>query len=88
MSYKIVVDSCCEIPEEYKNDKRFDIVSLTLRIGDYEVIDDEKFDQLDFIKRVAESPEAARSACPSPDAYMESYNVDEDRVYVITLFKC
>ncbi|MBO4376010.1 MAG: DegV family protein [Lachnospiraceae bacterium] len=84
-NYKIVVDSCCELPDEFKNDPRFQIVSLTLSIGDYEVIDDAGFDQLDFIKRVAESEEAARSACPSPDAFMEAYNCDAERVYVITL---
>ena len=84
-NYRIVVDSCCELPEELKNDPRFKIVSLTLSIGDYEVIDDENFDQLDFIKRVAESEDPARSACPSPDAFMEAYNCDADRIYVITL---
>ena len=84
-NYKIVVDSCCELPDELKNDPRFQIVSLTLSIGDYEVVDDAGFDQLDFIKRVAESEEAARSACPSPDAYMDAYNCEAERVYVITL---
>lgn len=84
-NYRIVVDSCCELPEELKNDPRFKIVSLTLSIGDYEVVDDENFNQLDFIKRVAESEDAARSACPSPDAYMEAYKGEAERVYVITL---
>ena len=84
-NYRIVADSCCEFPEELKGDPRFKTVSLTLSIGDYEVVDDENFDQLDFIKRVAESEEAARSACPSPDAYMNSYECEEERVYVITL---
>ena len=30
MSYKIVVDSCCELPEELKHDPRCEIVPLTL----------------------------------------------------------
>ena len=41
MSYKIVVDSCCELPEEWKKDSRFEIVPLTLIVGDsYEKEDD------------------------------------------------
>ena len=40
MSYKIVVDSCCELPVQYKNDGRFQSIPLTLEIGDYEIPDD------------------------------------------------
>jgi len=86
MSYKIVVDSCCELPEELKKDSRFEIVPLTLIVGDvYEKEDDENFDQAEFLKVVAESPVCAKSACPSPERYMNAYKTDADRVYVITL---
>ena len=33
MSFKIVVDSCCELPEEYLQDPRFEIVPLGLEVG-------------------------------------------------------
>lgn len=86
MSYKIVVDSCCELPEELKKDSRFEIVPLTLIVGDvYEKEDDENFDQAEFLKVVAESPVCAKSACPSPERYMNAYKTDADRVYVVTL---
>ncbi len=85
MSYKIVVDSCCELPEELKKDPRLEIVPLELYIGDYQVWDDENFDQLDFIKRVAESSQCAKTACPSPEKYMEAYNAPVDDVFVVTL---
>ena len=39
MSYKIVVDSCCELPEEYLQDPRFEIVPLGLEVGDYQIQD-------------------------------------------------
>lgn len=32
MSYKIVVDSCCELPEYLKKDPRFEIVPLGLEV--------------------------------------------------------
>ena len=86
MSYKIVVDSCCELPEELKKDSRFEIVPLTLIVGDvYEKEDDENFDQVEFLKVVAESPVCAKSACPSPERYMNAYKTDAERVYVVTL---
>lgn len=51
MSFKIVVDSCCELPEEYLQDPRFEIVPLGLEVGDYRIQDDENFDQAEFLKR-------------------------------------
>lgn len=85
MSYKIVVDSCCELKDEYLNDPRFEVVPLSLEVGNYRILDDETFDQKDFLARVASCPECPKSACPSPDAYMNAYTTDADRVYVVTL---
>lgn len=86
MSYKIVVDSCCELPEELKHDPRYEIVPLTLIVGDsYERLDDDGFDQKEFLRAVAECPVSPRSACPSPEKYMEAYRSDADHVYVVTL---
>lgn len=85
MSYRIVVDSCCELQEQYKNDDRFRSVPLTLEVGDYKVVDDESFNQKEFIEKVASSPECPRSACPSPEQFMEAYRGEEDEVYVVTL---
>lgn len=86
MSYKIVVDSCCELPEELKHDPRYEIVPLTLIVGDsYERLDDDGFDQKEFLRAVAECPVSPRSACTSPEKYMEAYRTDADHVYVVTL---
>lgn len=86
MNYKIVVDSCCELPEELKKDSRFEIVPLTLIVGDvYEKEDDENFNQKEFLEIVAKSPVCPKSACPSPERYMQAYQTDAERVYVVTL---
>lgn len=85
MSYRIVVDSCCELQEQYKKNDRFHSVPLTLEVGDYKVVDDESFNQKEFIEKVASSPQVPRSACPSPEQFMEAYRGDEDEVYVVTL---
>lgn len=83
--YKIVVDSCCELPDEYLDDPRFEIVPLTLMVGEHTIIDDDTFDQVDFLKKVAECPECPKSACPSPERFMEAYHCDAKRVYCVTL---
>ncbi len=86
MDFKIIIDSGGELPEEWKKDPHFEIVPLELQVGDYRIWDDENFDQLDFLKRVAECPTVAKSACPSPERYLRSYDVPEGTdVYVITL---
>ena len=85
MSFKIVVDSCCELPEEYLQDPRFEIVPLGLEVGDYQIQDDENFNQAEFLKKVAEYPKCPKSACPSPERFREAYRTDAEHVYVITL---
>ncbi len=85
MSYKIVIDSCGEFLEEWKKDRSFESVPLTLNVGGETIIDDETFDQSSFIKKVADSPECPKSACPSPERYMKAYDCEADHIYVVTL---
>ncbi len=85
MSYKIVVDSCCELPEELQKDPRIEFVPLGLEVGDYRILDDENFNQAEFLQKVAECPTCPKSSCPSPERFMEAYHADVDRVYAVTL---
>lgn len=85
MKYKIIVDSCCELPEEYKKDERFQIVPLGLEVGDYKILDDENFNQAEFLAQVANCPQCPKSACPSPEKYMDAYRTDAENIFVITL---
>lgn len=85
MRYKIVVDSCCELPDEYKNDPRFERVPLTLEVGEYRILDDETFDQREFLNKVAAYPKCPKSACPSPERYKNAYTSDAEHIYCITL---
>lgn len=85
MSYKIVVDSCCELPETYKNDSRFEIVPLGLEVGDYIIQDDENFNQREFLQKVADYPQCPKSSCPSPERFREAYHDGAEEIYVVTL---
>lgn len=85
MSYKIVVDSCGELTERCKADPHFESVPLSMQVDDHMIVDDDSFDQADFLKRVAMSPNCPKSSCPSPERYMEAYRCEADHVYAVTL---
>ena len=85
MSYKIIVDSCGELFDDMKADGRFQSVPLELEVDGYHVVDDESFDQLEFIRRVKESRHSPKSSCPSPQRYVEAYLGEAEHVYVVTL---
>lgn len=83
--YKIVVDSCGELTDEMKQDGRFVNVALELEVDGCRIVDDETFDQADFLRRVKESPTGPKSSCPSPESYMDAYEGEAEHVYAVTL---
>ena len=85
MSYKVIVDSCGELTPEMKASGIFETASLTIEVGGHHIVDDETFDQKQFLQYVAEAAECPKSSCPSPEKYMEKYDCDVDRVYAVTL---
>lgn len=84
MRYRIIGDSCCDLTKEELAKEHFVNIPLTLLVEDYEFIDDDTFDQADFLKKVASTSECPKSACPAPEAYLEAYRTAED-IYVVTL---
>ena len=85
MSFRVVIDSCGELTEEMKASGCFETASMSMQVGGIHIVDDETFDQADFLRRVAESSECPKSSCPSPEQYMERYHCQADRVYAVTL---
>ena len=85
MSYKIAIDSCGELLDEWKNDERIESIPLSLTVGGENIIDDATFDQKDFLKKVADCPECPKSACPSPERYMKAYECEAEHIYAVTL---
>ena len=84
MSFHIVCDSCTDLTEEDLKKGCYTLVPLTLLVDGEEIIDDETFDQAEFLAKVAASKEAVKSACPAPESYMEAYSKADD-IYVVTL---
>ena len=85
MSYTIVMDSCGERTEEMKKDKRIISAPLTMQLDEYSFVDDDTFDQADFLRKIAASPNCPKSACPSPDYYKEAFDQGTERAYAVTL---
>lgn len=84
MSFHIVCDSCTDLTEEDLKKGCYTLVPLALLVDGEEIIDDETFDQADFLAKVAASKESVKSACPAPESYMEAYSKADD-IYVVTL---
>lgn len=85
MDYIIVMDSCGERTAQMKVDERIVSAPLTMQVDDYMIIDDDTFDQADFLQKIAASPNSPKSACPSPDYYKEAFAKAEKRAYAVTL---
>ena len=84
MSYKIVVDSCCDLSAQMAQDPCFVQVPLTIRVGGSTFVDDSGLDQGDLLWAMRQSQEAPATACPPPQAYLDAYQGADD-VYVVTL---
>ena len=85
MRYKVIVDSCGELTDEMKASGNFETASLQIDVAGHHIIDDETFDQADFLRRVSQSEECPKSSCPSPKRYLEGYCCEAERVYAVTL---
>ena len=52
MRYKIIGDSCLDLTKEMRKDPCYSMIPLTLMVGERHFVDDETFDQKEFIKAV------------------------------------
>lgn len=86
MSYKVIVDSCCDLTAPQLLQGPFLRVPLTLSLAGEEIVDDDSFDQTHLLLLMAESPDAPKTACPSPAAYLDAFaKASGGDVYVVTL---
>lgn len=85
MSFKIVVDSCCDLTPSLLQDPALVSVPLSIRVGAATIIDDASFDQADLLWRMKESDKAPQTACPSPAQYLDAFGEGADDIYVVTL---
>ncbi len=88
MKYKIVVDSCSDLTQEVKADKHFRVVPLTIQVGGKSIVDDGSFPQSELLRLIKNSTSVAKTACPSPEAFLRAYGEDDaEMIFVVTLSK-
>ena len=85
MSFKIVLDSCCEMTAPMRQEDCFVKVPLTIACNGSSFVDDEGLDQADLLWAMKQSKEAPTTACPSPQTYLDAMDCGADDVYVVTL---
>ena len=86
MEWKIVVDTACdfrEIPNKAGN-VTYERVPFSLQIEDKVFVDTLDLDIDKMMEEMYASSEPARSACPSPEAYLAAYRGAKN-VIVLTL---
>jgi len=86
---RVVTDSACDLPPDLEAELGIDIVPLTIRFGNEELVDRRDLSPTEFWSRMASSPVLPETAAPSPGAFEESFRkaADEgfDGVVCITL---
>lgn len=85
MSFRIIVDSCCDLTPALLRDAAFTKIPLTIRVDDDIFIDDASFDQANLLWRMKQSQSAPQTSCPSPAQYLEAFDCGADDLYVVTL---
>ncbi|MDE6107284.1 MAG: DegV family protein [Oscillospiraceae bacterium] len=86
MSFKIIVDSCCDLTAAHFLEGPFIRVPLTISLGGEDIVDNDTFDQTHLLLLMRENEEPPKTACPSPAQYMDAFEAAGDSdIYVVTL---
>ena len=85
MSFKIIVDSCCDLSPDLLSSGPFHSVPLTIHVGDSEFRDDERLNTEQLVDAMAMCQQASTTACPSPAEYLAAYEAAQGDIYVVTL---
>lgn len=83
---KIVVDSGCDYTERLFSDKDtvVETIPLYLQLEDKQFIDDKNLDIDEYIAEMEKYPKTPKTAAPSPNKYLESFEEGES-VFGVTL---
>lgn len=85
MSFKIIVDSCCDLTPELLTSGVFHSVPLSIYVGSTEFRDDEALVPQTLVDTMAKCQEASHTACPSPADYLDAFEAADGDIYVVTL---
>ena len=86
MTWKIVADSGCDYREitDLANQTSFESVPLTIQIDHEIFVDNALLNIDDMMEKMYATSSASKSACPSPDDYLKSFEGAEN-IFVVTI---
>lgn len=86
MTWKIIADSGCDFREmaNLAKDTQFESVPLTIQVENEIFVDDKQLDIDLMMEKMYASSAASKSACPSPDDYLKSFE-GSDKIFVVTI---
>ncbi len=84
MTIKIIADSSCDLTQELKEEMNIELAPLVLYLGNKSYVDDESLNIKQYVKAMKECETSPKTACPSPEDYMNKYKGTES-VFVVTL---
>ncbi|MDO5695337.1 MAG: DegV family protein [Eubacteriales bacterium] len=82
--FKIVVDSCCDVTNEYLNEHDITSVPLTITVDGTDYVDTTELDVSLLLDAVSDTTDPGTTSCPSPQAYLNAYQ-GHDEIFVVTL---
>ena len=86
MTWKIIADSGCDFREmaNLAKDTQFESVPLTIQVENEIFVDDKQLEIDLMMEKMYASSAASKSACPSPDDYLKSFE-GADKIFVVTI---
>ena len=87
MGVRVVTDSACDLPDDLIERLGIEVVPLTIRFGDEELIDRKELTTGEFWRRLESSPELPETAAPSPGAFEQTFRrlVDDGATGIVCI---
>lgn len=83
--YKVVGDSSTEVDQSFLDLYPTTIVPFKLYLDGVEYVDDSNLDVDQFVETMKKSQDLPKSACPSPNDFLEQFEGEEEEVYIVTI---
>lgn len=84
MGFKIIADSSNDMSPELQEKYPVEIIPFKLTLDGREYVDDDTLDPIEFIEAMRQAKDVPRSACPSPNDFLEAFEAEED-CFVVTI---
>lgn len=85
MKYKIIADTSCDLNDELKQEFKNEFVPFSVSINDNTFKDNEK-NQNEIINLMQSTTKPAKTACPSPEDFLQKFNNNiDEKIFIVTI---